>query len=335
MPENTSQPVETGNPRLSALALAREWVDAEGSSSRAGHLIATLIDASLEAVSRGDEPPEKDSGTLADIWRQQVHAGKQEPAPLRASVVEAWWNSHRQPLVQRCQDAKCELMPALQVLPGGGRGVQTRYRLEFVTTPDPSSEDPVVGTETTDQDQLVYRVDRVKPSWWLRLLLGSRPFPVASWRGYILLGSAVVNFLLIALLWWALWAAWSKPQALTTAAFAQLGVTLALSGFLWWLTGPVRKLPTQRVTLAGPAHLAFGELFGQLRTMPEGTSSDRRRIFSVVRHWAICPVCSAEVDLDDGGRAYPDRLVGRCHDAPQEHVFSFDPVRLTGRRLNE
>lgn len=175
-------------------------------------------------------------------------------------------------------------------LPGGGRGVQTRYRLEFVPTPDPGSEEPVVGTETTDPDQLVYRVDPVKPSWWLRLLLGSRPFPVASWRGYILLGSAVVTFLVIALLWWALWAVWSKPQSLTTAAFAQLGVTLALSGFLWWLTGPVRKLPTQRVTLAGPAYLAFNELYGQLRTMPESSGKDRRRIFSVVRHWTTCPV---------------------------------------------
>lgn len=138
----------------------------------------------------------------------------------------------------------------------------------------------------------------------------------------------------IGLLWWVLWATWSTPQPVTTARLAEFGVTAALTGLLWWLTGPVRKLPTQRVTLAGSAHLAFNELFGQLRTMPEGSGKDRRRIFAVVRHWGNCPVCSAEVDLDDGGRAFPERLVGRCHDAPTEHVFSFDPVRLVGQRLN-
>ena len=333
MDANSSKPVETTNPQVSALALARDWVLAEGSSSRPGHLVATLINASFEAVSRGDEPPEKDSATLAAIWREEMHTGSQDPSPLRSSAVEAWWGAHRQALIQRCQDAGCTLMPALHVLPGGGRGVQTRYRLQFVPTPDAESEEPAAA-EVADPDQIVYRVDPAKPSWWLRLLLGRRPFPVASWRGYILLGSAVVNFLLIGLLWWVLWATWSTPQPVTTARLAEFGVTAALTGLLWWLTGPVRKLPTQRVTLAGPAHLAFNELFGQLRTMPEGSGKDRRRIFAVVRHWGNCPVCSAEVDLDDGGRAFPDRLVGRCHDAPTEHVFSFDPVRLVGQRLN-
>jgi len=87
------------------------------------------------------------------------------------------------------------------------------------------------------------------------------------------------------------------------------------------------------LTLATAQYLAFGELYGQLRTMPEGKTPDRRRIFSVVRHWGTCPVCSAEVDLGDGGREFPGRLVGKCRDAPSEHVFSFDPVRLTGRLL--
>lgn len=59
------------------------------------------------------------------------------------------------------------------------------------------------------------------------------------------------------------------------------------------------------------------------------------RVFSVVRHWGTCPVCSAEVDLADGGGAFPARLVGRCQDAPNEHVFSFDPVRLIGYPLRE
>lgn len=120
---------------------------------------------------------------------------------------------------------------------------------------------------------------------------------------------------------------------MTTLALAQLGIALVMTAVLWWLSKPIWQLPTHRVTIANPAFLAFSELYGQLRTMPAPGRALTSRQFAVVRHWGTCPVCSAEVDLDAGGTAFPDRLVGRCHDAPLEHVFSFDPVRLIGEPL--
>ena len=66
------------------------------------------------------------------------------------------------------------------------------------------------------------------------------------------------------------------------------------------------------------------------RAMPDQPRLGRQRMVSLVRHWGTCPICAAEVDLDEGGAAFPGRLVGRCHDAPDEHVFSFDPVSLEG-----
>ena len=84
--------VKSATGRLSEAQDAfRDWVLAEGSSSRPGHLVATLINASFEAVSRGDEPPEKDSATLAAIWREEMHTGSQDPSPLRSSAVEMRW----------------------------------------------------------------------------------------------------------------------------------------------------------------------------------------------------------------------------------------------------
>lgn len=104
---------------------------------------------------------------------------------------------------------------------------------------------------------------------------------------------------------------------------------------LWALARPIWLLPQDRVTLAGPAFLALSELYGQLRTMPDGTRREAGRVFSVVRHWGNCPVCAAEVGIQEGSREFPGRLVGRCHDAPLEHAYSFDPVRLLGRPLRE
>ena len=34
--------------------------------------------------------------------------------------------------------------------------------------------------------------------------------------------------------------------------------------------------------------------------------------------------------LKDGEPDYPRRLVGRCHESPREHVFSFDRVTRRG-----
>jgi len=331
---NSSKPDENTIAQLSALAIALKWLDGEGSASRPGHLLKTLVTTTQEALRSGQPLPAMESGALAEIWRQEEAPRSSEVAPLRSGVVRKWWQARQQPLRQRLEDEGAELVPVLEVLSGGGRSIPTRYRISFQQVDrDPAvelDEDPG-GLEP--RSEIVYRIDPARPALWLRLMLGSKPFPVASWRGWILMGSAVLNFLIIALMWWALYTRWATPRPVTTDEFAVLSITAVLSWCLWWATGPVRRLPEQRVTLATAQYLAFGELYGQLRTMPEGKTPDRRRIFSVVRHWGTCPVCSAEVDLGDGRREFPGRLVGKCHDAPSEHVFSFDPVRLTGRLL--
>lgn len=334
MDGNSPKPDANTFSQLSALAIALQWLDSEGSASRPGHLLRTLVVSTQDALTRGEEAPAKDSGTLAEIWRQEEAPHRSEVTPLRKGIVQAWWLARRQRLLQMLQDGDASLQPVLEVLPGGGRSIPTRYRIGFEPLAKESTGEPTDEVDSGDSGQtLVYRIDPVRPALWLRLLLGSKPFPVASWRGYILMGTAILNFLLIALMWWAVYMRWSVPSPVTSDAIAGLAITIVLSGFLWWGTRPIRKLPTERVTLATAPYLAFGELFGQLRTMPESRRGDRKRIFSVVRHWGTCTVCAAEVDLDDGNRDFPGRLVGRCHDAPSEHVFSFDPVMLTGRPL--
>lgn len=335
MPANSSKPDANTFSQLSSLSIALQWLDNEGSSSRPGHLLRTLIASTQDALQRGESPPEKDSASLAEIWRLEMASPQASGSlPLRSGVVTSWWDARQQSLLQRLQDGGSEWLPKLDVLKGGGRSLPTRYRIRFEPLPAVSPAEPETeGTADVPDDSMTYRIDPAKPALWLRLLLGTKPFPIASWRGYILLGTAVLNFAFIALLWWAQYMQWATPRPVTTAAITSLVVTIILSAFFWWQTTPLRQLPQRRVTLAGVTYLAMNELYGQLRTMPESSGKERRRIFSVVRHWSSCPVCAAEVDLDDGGRAFPDRLVGRCHDAPLEHVFSFDPVTLKGERL--
>jgi len=59
----------------------------------------------------------------------------------------------------------------------------------------------------------------------------------------------------------------------------------------------------------------------------------RRRKKVPVRYAATCPVCNARVQVESGGREFHGRLVGRCQESPDEHVFSFDRVTRAGKSL--
>jgi len=334
MDANRSKPAQTGNPQVESLQLALEWLDREGGQQRNARVLREVLDTTLTAISRGESPPETDTTTLRALFQRLEGAGDGAAKVFRATELGNWWDSRQEQLRQRCALAGCALTPYLVVKKGGGRGLPSRLSFQFRPTLEAEPEEDI-ATPELDPTLVCYQMDPVRPALWLRLVVGSRPFPVQSWRGYVLIGSAAMNMALIGLAWFWLLSSWSRGAPVTTATLAQLGLTMLVTAGLWWLSRPVFHLPTQRVTMAGPSFLALSELYGQLRTMPAPGRKLKSREFAVVRHWGTCPICSAEVDLDHGRVAFPDRLVGRCHDAPLEHVFSFDPVRLVGRALVE
>lgn len=330
MDENSSKPLQTGNSQADALRLALNWLDREGGGQRNARALRELMEATLTAVSRGDPPPEKDTTTLRLLLQQVdgdlVTSGKS----LRAAELETWWDARVEQLRQECIREGCPWLLKLVVKTGGGRNLPSRLSFDF--RPIEVQEPEHGEAPTAPNGQLVhYRMDPAKAAFWLRLLLGGQSsFPMHSWRGYLVLAVAVLPMVLIGLMWLGHYATWTKGQQINTTVLAQIALSIFVTAGLWWITQPIRSLPTERVTIAGPVFLALSELYGQLRTMRKPDSKFKSREFSVVRHWATCPICSAEVDLDHGRKAFPDRLVGRCHDAPLEHVFSFDPVRLIG-----
>jgi hypothetical protein len=329
MDSNRSKPAQTGNPQVDCLQLALEWLDREGGQQRNARILREVVDTTLTAISRGEPPPETDTTTLRALFQQLEGTGDGQSKVFRATDLGNWWESRQEQIRQQCAHAGSALTPYLVVKKGGGRGLPSRLSFDFLPTLETEPEGDIAPPET-DPTRMRYQMD---PALWLRLMVGSRPFPVQSWRGYVLIGTAVLNMMLIGLVWFWLYTSWNRGHPVTTATLAQLGLVLLVTAGLWWSSRPVFQLPTQRVTMAGPSFLAFSELYGQLRTMPAPGRRLKSREFAVVRHWGTCPICSAEVDLDHGRAAFPDRLVGRCHDAPLEHVFSFDPVRLVGRLL--
>ncbi len=45
---------------------------------------------------------------------------------------------------------------------------------------------------------------------------------------------------------------------------------------------------------------------------------------------STCPICNSKIELSYGDEFYKHYLVGRCKNAPDDHVFSFDRMKLHG-----
>lgn len=54
------------------------------------------------------------------------------------------------------------------------------------------------------------------------------------------------------------------------------------------------------------------------------------RITRITAFQSVCPICSAQIQIDYGKPDHKELLVGRCRESPLAHVYSFDRDTLKG-----
>ena len=66
----------------------------------------------------------------------------------------------------------------------------------------------------------------------------------------------------------------------------------------------------------------------------ESTGKPIRKL-RMVSYVSTCPLpsCNSRIEVENGGKEFHHRLIGRCLEAPLEHVYSFDRVLRIGRAL--
>ena len=64
----------------------------------------------------------------------------------------------------------------------------------------------------------------------------------------------------------------------------------------------------------------------------ESTGKPIRKL-RIVSYVSTCPLCNSRIEIEDGGKEFHHRLIGRCLEAPLEHVYSLDRVLRIGRAL--
>ena len=341
MEGNRAKPAETRQSHLSAVRVLGDWLQQEGGNQRIPQVLALLAKSTELELSEGRDPPCAEVETLA-LRYADAHGGTMGDTPagrwLRRSEVEKWWNARRPAIEQACQRAGTEWLPLLAVKAGGGRSNSTEYRFTFSALPEAgepeATETDVASEECADQGRTIhYQVEPARTSLWVRWLSTASQFHLSSWRGRLLTGLVLLALAWVVFVWFVACLSLWPDQPLSSRTLLMLVFATVETWLLWLIFGPLGQLPWHRVTLAPAVMLSGDQMYGQFRLIRNVKKKVPGGWFSVVRHWGTCPMCSADVDLRAGAKAFPGRLVGRCSDSPLEHVFSFDPVTLMGTSL--
>jgi len=130
------------------------------------------------------------------------------------------------------------------------------------------------------------------------------------------------------------WLTLSQQQAIPPNRILVLVATTAAAGyFAWIMVSGVGRLGDKRIIMAPDIVIGFREYGVQLElTRIDSTPGAASRL-GLVRYAATCPICGAKVQVESGGREFHGRLVGRCQESPDEHVFSFDRITRSGINL--
>lgn len=173
-----------------------------------------------------------------------------------------------------------------------------------------------------------------EPSWWAKPLL-KNGFRLEGWRRWAFLtygvGFIVLGAVLILTLWFLLWRmpTWSIKDLLTL--FIGSGVFIL---FFWIGLYPLFRLLDWRIVMAPSSLVALNEINVQMEIVRDSYSTPASPgTIRLTRYASTCPQCNAKIEVGDGRKEFPNRLIGRCKENPGEHVYSFDRFTCRGRKL--
>ena len=340
MDANSPKPPQTGFDKFKAVSALRDWLDREGGNHRIPQVLDLLAQQMARAWTSDQSSPAVDPDTLRQL-HADTHGGRiTEMAASRwlsSSEVRKWWDAREDSRTQSFHASQVGAVPSLTIIPGGGRSNPTLYRLDFQLASEIEDvlehSQPSAKPNGEQSDVIHYQIEPAKAAWWLQAIIGNVPFRMRSWRGFLLIGITASEALALLVLWIVALLSMRGSRPVSAGDLASVLLTATIS-YLWYhVMKPVIRLPAERVTIANDLLLGYSQFDGQLKLMRDGKSKVAGGWFQFIRHHGTCAICSGEVEVVEGGKAFPDRLVGRCSDSPLEHVFSFDPVLLRGKWL--
>ena len=299
---------------LRALASLTESAPSQGLQGFTGREMVEAMSTILgRAWAAGDA--DGGSGKLRTQWRELQERWKTKAEGVRQRFGDLGWSQAIRP----------------ERLEGGGSGHLTRYRLvsdplDPAATLDDSFAQQATAPLGTQVPALQYTCEDLDDAGaFARFFsrgLGLAGVTGAAFRTLLLASIVTTGVLVYLLLITVLFSAGTVLPSLIAAG-------LIASGYVTTFR-PLVELPLTRVALA-PWWLQTPEDDRLIEW--RGPPRYEGRTIKASRYTAPCPVCGERVVARSGGWKHGFALVGRCREAPDAHVFSFDHVTRQGSRL--
>ncbi len=338
--ENHGKARDTGFAGERELKALAKWLEQEPSDADGWHILNELTRRSLDRINMAESARCFTSEELCE-W-----AGVAVTGSVWKSV-KAWWESRRRGVRLAMKQAGVEFELILDRRGGGGRGNKAVNSWRTIPLsesgadgseheadlPDDETEASARRTSAATEEALYWRSTDspvMLSNVLLRKLFSAGEIDIGSTRHNILrfnlLGSSLfmVIFAISAVAMMVIENHPVSTRDLGIIAFVGIGC------LMWWQKWrPVLHAREDRITPLPEEWLPIKDAPAQL----ERKRTDSGEVLRLVRYTATCPICGGDIHLASGAPEWPRRTVGRCADAPREHVFRFDPVKLIGHRL--
>ncbi|MGJ0515490.1 MAG: hypothetical protein ACR65O_07045 [Methylomicrobium sp.] len=303
--------------------------------------LCELCQRKPEQAEEGFLPEDLAEEVNAILSRKWANVSDDIPDKIRRNwnKLEETWKTKQEGLSQLAIEQGLSAKPEIRrKSTDGGAGHRTRY---FIAA-DPIDSMDINSREIDLKDLTVGKPIELKPGeihyiceditdagWIARIF--ARGYLMAGWRRWVFVAGFISIILVaLALILLTLLLVMTKPS-LKDLFYYLIGAS-GIGWILWSYFTPLFQVLDWRIVVA-PEWMQTD--FTQTDRLLELRSPPRyaEKMLKAVRYTAKCPICEGKVVASSGGKEFFNRIIGRCEEAPKEHVFAFDHVMRSGKSL--
>jgi len=228
-------------------------------------------------------------------------------------------------IIQHMETKGFDTFPHIDMVnKGGGSGHETRYSIVWRRFDEEPDIDEVLSRSSIRTGVL--------PEGWIQYVCedveGISKYLAKGWRIQLIIVMALLAIIFVLYYGgFALTLIFDREN--TSQIFQLLSSGIILAALIWAFFGHLLTLQSKRIV---PLPSIFQSLDNN-HLIELKASKDKAKQPKLVRYSGECPICKGRVIAKSGGLAFFGRIVGKCENAPVEHIFSFDHVTRRGKPL--
>lgn len=247
-------------------------------------------------------------------------------------LVNKTWAAKQEGIIQSLTDAGVHFLPEPKKTEGGGSGRPSRYRIQWSIAnegahPLSLPDNPVPHSVS---QTIRYICEDIQDAGLLARIF-AKGYLMSGWRKILYLAMVIGPLVIGGLA--LVWVLFVLSLQVATGVTVGLMPLLSLLGMFWVgkiTLGPLLDLPVNKIVVAPY----------WMQSVDDDRLLEHRRpprypekSVKAVRYVSTCPICNGEIVAKSGGLEFWGRIVGRCENAPKEHIYSFDHISRQGRDL--